>query len=232
MEKDNILLFSDKQTKNHKTYSLHRRSAAREFHTHPSAQLSFTVEGILHVTAENKKFAVPPHMAIFIPKGVRHKNEMSKDLMLESIYFSDYYTKHFPKSVTLLKLNSWAEALIHKICANDTIINKSSGKKLLSLLTEELQQTETVPWAQLTLPEHHKLLKIYQLFKSAKGKFPSLSEAAEYMHITPRTLLRLFRKETGMSYILWKQQFLYIKALEWLPRYKNIGKAARTRLSE
>ncbi len=207
--------------------TLHQKTTAKEFHTHHVAQLFFTIEGVMYITAENNLYIIPPNMAIFIPKNVAHKSEMLKNLTIASLYLPDQYTKQLPKSTQLMPLTELAKALIIKICTlNAEKLKQIGGKRLINSLLEELNNTETVHYARLILPNNHQILKIYQLFRVAKGNYPSVAEAAASIHVSSRTLLRIFKKQTGISFMVWKQQFLFIKAIELLQKYRYTNTVA------
>ncbi len=208
-------------------YSIHKKTTARSFHTHPVTQLSYTVEGVLYVTVANKLWIVPPNRAIWIPKQIAHKNEMHKDLTVKSLYLPDSYVSGLPKSVQLLQLTELAKAAISKICNLDSAhLASLAGQRLLAVLKDELKELPITKCAEISLPENRQLYLIYQLFRSSKDHYPSVDEAARHIHVSTRTLLRLFKKEMGMSFVVWKQQFLFVKAIELLQQYKNIGLVA------
>lgn len=208
-------------------HSLRKKSTAKHFHTHEMSQLSCSTEGVLYVTVKNKLYIVPPNMAIFIPKKIAHKSEMQKEVVLNSLYLPDTYVKFFHNKIQLVQLTPLASLLILKTCSLEkNYFKQIEGKRLLWVLIDELKNADTIDYAELIIPEDHKLFRVYELFRETKEGWPSNTEVAKHIHVSTRTLLRLFKKETGMNFVVWKQKFRFIKAIELLQRYKNTSLVA------
>ncbi|HVV69462.1 MAG TPA: AraC family transcriptional regulator [Gammaproteobacteria bacterium] len=206
---------------------LRKKSTAKHFHSHETSQLSCSTDGVLYVTIKNKLYIVPPNMAIFIPKHVPHKSEMQKEVTLSSLYLPDTHVKFFLNKIQLIQLTPLANLLILKICSLEkNYFKKIEGKRLLEVLIDELKNADTIHYAEIIIPEDRKLFRAYELFREIKEGWPSNHEVAEHLHVSTRTLLRLFKKETGMSFVIWKQKFRFVKALELLQRYKNTSMVA------
>lgn len=86
---------------------------------------------------------------------------------------------------------------------------------LIAVLLDELNEQSVINYS-LKIPKSPLLFKIYELFVQSIDYFPSLIKCAEHIHVGSRTLLRMFKHELGVSFVLWKQQFIFIKALELL----------------
>ena len=83
------------------------------------------------------------------------------------------------------------------------------------MLLDELSANDGLGYS-LAIPTNPILLKVYELFASSKESYPSILDTAEHVCTSTRTLVRLFKQELGIIFILWKQQFIFIKALELL----------------
>lgn len=200
--------------------SLRQKSSAKNPHFHKTGQLSLTLGGVMYVRAETRLFIVPPQMAIFIPKNTSHYHIMRKDLVLNTLYLSEKYTKNLPKKVTLLTITDLAKNLILRITQlKGSDLETKETKRLLATLIDELKNTTVIDYSELPLSDNPIILKVYQQFNQANTTYPSIEELAKLVHISSRTLLRIFKQETGMSFIIWKQRFLFIKALELLQKY-------------
>lgn len=191
-----------------------------ESHKHDSAQLSYTLEGILYVEIDMHLFIVPPNMAIFIPPNNEHKTNMQKVIKVENIYFNKKYYKLLPDTPQLINISDLAKQVILKICSSNKETTKTF-KNLFMVLLEEINSGFKVDYA-IKIPTDPKLLKIYFLFQNYEDGFPSLKEAAECACVNIRTLTRLFIRNTGLNFVTWKQQFIFIRALELLQYHKQV----------
>jgi AraC-like DNA-binding protein len=87
---------------------------------------------------------------------------------------------------------------------------------------------QTLEIAPLNLPigKDNRLQKIYQgLYKNAADN-RSLKSWGRDVGASERTLARLFRSQTGMSFRQWKQQFRILEALDRLGRGESVTTVA------
>lgn len=197
-------------------------SLIRDFHSHPVSQLSIPVNGVMYVIVNNELFIVPPGMAVFIPKDIKHCIQKINDhTVIENIFFTDIYKKHLPDKAKSFCLSKLARELVSKICKFDK--NEFATKKVMNLITvlfDELGENNQLSYS-LKIPQNPLLFKIYELFVQSNDEFPNLTDVSELVHVSSRTLQRLFKTELGVSFVLWKQQFIFIKALELLTKDKS-----------
>ncbi len=192
-------------------------STTKDFHSHTVAQLSVPTNGVLYIIVENELFIIPPGMAVFIPKNVLHcVKRINAHTIVETVYFTDTYKEYLPHTTKSVYLSELSKVVISKICtfAKDEF----TGKKVINLinvLLDEFNESDMLNYS-LKIPTNRTLLKIYELFTNSTDSYPSLVDASKYVCLSTRTLVRLFKHELGVSFVLWKQQFIFIKALELL----------------
>jgi AraC-like DNA-binding protein len=218
---------SDLDNLNSAIYGVASPALHKDFHSHNIAQLSIPVNGIMYVTAEESLFIVPPGMAIFIPKKTKHSIQKINDgTIIENIYFTDLYKSHIPATTKSFYLSPLAAIVISKICTFN--MEEFSGTKvmnLISVLLDELDEKSMISYS-LKIPSSPALFKIYKVFVKSIDYFPSLADAANLINVSTRTLLRMFKNELGINFVLWKQQFIFIKALELLIKEKSTSVVA------
>lgn len=192
-------------------------STIKDFHAHGISQLSIPINGVMYIIVDDELFIIPPTMAVFIPKNIKHCiQKINAKTVIETIYFTDMYQNHLPHSTQSFYLSELSRIVISKICSiNKEDFNNTKVKNLINVLLDELNIGSTQSYS-LKIPTHPILLKVYALFATSSDSYPSLIDAAKHVHLSSRTLLRLFKKELGISFVLWKQQFIFIKALELL----------------
>src|SRR6185437_14737991 len=197
-------------------------SLIRDFHSHNVSQLSIPVNGVMYVIVEDDLFIIPPGMAVFIPKNVKHcVQKISEQTIIENIFFTDIYKNYLPKAGRSFYLSPLAATVISKICTF-SIDEFGSNKvmNLISVLLDELDEKRMLSYS-LKIPKSPALFKIYELFACSIDYLPSLTDAAKLVNVSSRTLLRMFKNELGVSFVLWKQQLIFIKALELLMKEKS-----------
>ncbi len=197
-----------------------------DLHKHDKAQLSYTIEGVIHLQIDNRLFIVPPNMAIYIPANLEHKTEMQKEVKVENIYFSREYSELLPSQAQLIYISDLAKQIILKISSLG-IGNKQNQltNSLFTILLDEINSGIHMDYA-IRIPTETRLLKVYALFERCQDNYPTLEEAAQCACVNSRTLTRLFIKDTGLNFVTWKQQFIFIRALELLQQYKQTTQVA------
>lgn len=204
---------------------LRQKSTTQESHSHSYGQMSYTFEGVLYLEANNKVFIVPPNMAIYIPAKAVHKNKTHKDVIITTLCFPK--TKALFSEIRLITLTQLIKEIINKLCLmKHEELGQPQGKHLLVTLMDEILVSKSVHSTELIITDHPAITKIYEIFRQSKDIYPSSEQSAKLIHVSPRTLLRIFKNETGMSFVLWKQRFLFIKAIELLQKYQNTSLVA------
>jgi len=208
---------SDLDNMNSGIFGVAGHSLIKDFHSHEVSQLSIPVNGVMNVLVDNNLFIIPPGMAIFIPRNTKHCVQKINDhTIIENIFFTDIYKNYLPKAGRSFYLSPLATTVISKICTFG--INEFGSKKvinLISVLLDELDQKSMLNYS-LKIPKSPALFKIYELFIESIDYLPSLTDAAKLINVSNRTLQRMFEHELGISFVLWKQQLVFIKSLELL----------------
>ncbi len=197
-------------------------STTRDFHTHKVSQLSIPINGVMYIMVQDSLFIIPPGMAIFIPKNTKHRvYKVNPKTVIENIYFSDAYQSYLPDLATSFYLSALASQVVTKICTlGQNEFNSKVVRNLISVLLDELNEKSLLNYS-LIIPKDPQLFNVYELFVNSIDSFPSLDSAAQAVNFSSRSLQRLFKNELGVSFVVWKQQFMFIKALELLMKEKS-----------
>lgn len=197
-------------------------STIKDFHSHKIAQISIPTNGVMYIIVNDALLIIPPKMAVFIPKNSKHCiKKINTKTIIETIYFTNDYKKYLPDSTKAFYLSELARALISKVCSfNKEDFNSTKVKNLINVLLDELNVSNIQNYS-LKIPTNPTLLKVYEFFTKSTDSFPSLPEVAKHVHLSSRTLLRMFKNELGICFVLWKQQFIFIKAIELLMTDKS-----------
>lgn len=210
-----------------KIFGVSSTATNKERHSHNVAQLSIPTNGSIYILIEDKLFIVPCGFAVFIPANSPHAIEkINNKTIIDNLYFDSTYDKYLPNIATTLPLSSLSRLIIAKICSFEyEEFNTSKIQNLLNVLFDEFSENIEQNYS-LVVPKNKVLYKIYQLFVNSCDLYPSLDECAQHVNISSRTLLRIFKSELNISFIVWKQQFLFIKALALLEKEKSTSTVA------
>ena len=185
-------------------------------HTHEMGQLLFTQQGCIRISLENRLSLLPPGRVAWIPPHVRHRAQMRESVGYRSVYLGEEYAQKLGNEVVILSISPLLRELLERIAIApfDSDWKKGRLANLLPVFIDELQTATTEP-TLLSLPQDRRLkrLDIEQLP-------PNLSQLAEIVGASEKTITRIFLKETGMTYQTWRQQWRFIKAIELLAQEK------------
>jgi AraC-like DNA-binding protein len=96
----------------------------------------------------------------------------------------------------------------------------------MSLILEELRRAATVP-LRIAMPRDRRLLALCRALLAHPENDDNLDIWAERVSASSRTLSRLFQRETGLSFVAWRQQARLAEALSRLALGQPIAVVAR-----
>ena len=182
-----------------------------EPHRHEQAQIVFAKSGVMRVDTAAGAWVVPPQRALWLPAGVTHWIACHTAVAMRTIYLDQDAAPALGERTAVLAVGALLREIILRL------VESESGNRdaLLAVLIGELA---TVPVAPLHLPEPHdaRLRRACAALVADPGASTSMAELATMAGASPRTLMRLFPAETGLSFRGWQRQLRLLMALERL----------------
>ena len=106
-------------------------------HSHPWGQVQLISGGILEMDAEDTRFLAPPHLAIWVPAGIRHTSYNRKPLEYCSLNIAPELTQHFPSKTSLIKVTPIVSAIVEDFRQRDINVAKSEeDKRIVQVLLD------------------------------------------------------------------------------------------------
>ena len=197
-----------------------------DFHKHWRAQLLYASKGVMTVTTENGIWVVPPFRGVWIPGDTVHKILCSGELQLRTLYLDPKCTPEQPKSCQVLSIPPLLRELILEAMTFPHLYPVDGPEtRLIQVILDQIH-TLTVDPLDLPLPRDPRLIQIYDELSENPADNRTLEAWAKQVNSTSRTLLRLFRNETGMSFNQWRQQMRILVALRQLGRNEAVTTVA------
>ncbi|MDR2306989.1 MAG: helix-turn-helix transcriptional regulator [Paucimonas sp.] len=195
-------------------------------HRHARGQLLFTRQGCVRIEAPGRLCLLPPTQAAWIPAGLMHRARMRETVDYRSLYFSPALSAALPVEITILGVNPLLRALLERMAEApfDCHWQEGASAHLLALCLSELGQAPRQPLF-LPLPGDRRLQGLVQ---SLERLPPALGELARHVGASERTISRVLRRDTGMSYQQWRQQWRLLRAVEQLALQRPQGEIAET----
>ncbi len=190
-------------------------------HQHPNAQLLHAVRGVMVIDTDYGQWIVPPTRGLWMPSGVEHRIRMVGEVMMRTAYINTKAApglrpESFPQGCVVLKISALLRELIIAIIDAPIPYELDSRTGRLARLTlDEIQQMGALP-LHLPMPADKRLLAICNAIAAAPGDSTTAAEWARRLHVDPKTIQRLFLRETGMTFGQWRTQTRLLLALERL----------------
>jgi AraC-like DNA-binding protein len=187
-----------------------RRSLAKnltvEKHSHHWGQFVYAHKGVLIVSTENSQYIVPPEQGVWLLPEIEHEVTAISKVELTSFYFDKILLNNLPHNCCVLKVNDFLKTLILEAnyIENDYQWHSSDGR-LLRLILDRLSLATKVI-LQLPYPKDPRLLRMFTLIQNNPSAGYNLEQWGKIVGASSRSLSRLFKSETGLTYRVWRQR--------------------------
>ncbi|MFZ5779791.1 MAG: AraC family transcriptional regulator [Pseudomonadota bacterium] len=182
-------------------------------HSHERAQLIYAPVGTMRVAAAGSMWIVPPQRALWMPAGTVHSIVMLSDVTMRTLYLRDDAAAGMPGSCQVLPVSALLRELIVRATELPVDYDETGpAGHLVALILAELHGGQALP-LHLPLPSEPRLMAVCRALLDEPGDGRALEDWARTVHMSARTLARLFRSETGMSFGAWRQQARVLEAM-------------------
>lgn len=192
-------------------------------HAHPRGQLLWAVTGVIKVASHACIWVVPPSHAVWIPGGVPHRVATETDAEMLNLYVDPSRELRKGKGpmgqgCAVLELTPFLRELIRLLG------ERSPGgvydARVQRLAEVALDELKALPEAPPSLPggQDPRLVRLTRHLATNPADTRPLAELARVVGAAPRTLERLFRNETGLSFRQWRNRLRLLAAIDALNR--------------
>ncbi len=190
------------------------RGERLDFHAHRRAQLVYASDGVMAVTTRSATYLVPPQRAVWMPGGVEHRIDARSGVRMRTLYIEPAAKTDLPAKVCVLNVTPLLrELIITAVAAGPEVRPGSPEARIMSVI---LDQIRAQPIASLPLPEDSRLRRVAEALLRHPADSRDLDAWAREVGASKRTLVRLFPRQTGMTFREWRQQCRLLYALELL----------------
>lgn len=195
-------------------------------HKHDRGQLMYSLSGVVTVITESGSWVVPPGQALWIPPGIMHQTRGWEPVAMRSLYMDAQTSADLPIRCQMIQVSPLLQALILE--AIKLPRDRAPDERAMYIRALVLEEMRHVCPARLfvPMPADPRLLRICQALLRDPAGVGGLDEWADVGGMSRRTLTRLFRGQTGMSFSEWRQKVLLIEALSRLSRGELITSVA------
>jgi AraC-like DNA-binding protein len=183
------------------------------WHYHEIHQLVNPSSGVLAISAANGTWVVPPQRAVWIPAGVPHAHEAHGPTQMRTLAFPAKTDPLKAKDPVVLAVSPLLREIIIELTADaDPSYTQRQRNDLERVALDQLRRVGQLPLRLPALTDD-RLQAVAAGLRQHPADDKTLAELGKRVGASERTLSRLFRQETGMSFPQWRTQFRLQHAL-------------------
>lgn len=177
------------------------------------------------VTTDEGMWVVPPNRAVWIPAKTDHSIVMWGAVTMKTLYLKQGTVKKLGKQCRVLNVSSLMKELLLEACRIGSLYRKPAQGRLIGIILEQLEEAPAVPlW--VPMPADTRAVKIAAILRSDPADRRPLSALCRECGASKRTIERLFREETGITFGRWRQQMSLVHAIRLLAEGNKVTSVA------
>ena len=197
-------------------------------HQHFRHQLSWSPTGVLQVTSGHTHWVLPPSLASWIPGGTEHAVHAHRAAELHSVWFHPPLCDDLiPPSLRrpgVIAMTDLLRSLIHHL-ADDTL-PVAERRRAEHLLLDQLRPIDA-PSTALPVPTDVRAAAVARAILADPAVDDTLDAWGSRVGASRRTLIRLFREETGLTFTAWRTQARLLAGLAHLAAGDTVAATSR-----
>ncbi|RKN35874.1 AraC family transcriptional regulator [Streptomyces hoynatensis] len=200
----------------------HRERIA--WHDHAEQQLVYPSSGLLRVSTRLGSWVVPPQRAVWLPAGVAHAHQAYGTTQMRTLAFPASVNPHGWTQPVVLSV----PPLLREVIIELTGRPGPDPEERADLRRIALRRLRPAPALRFHLPHpaDARLRDVAALLAEHPGDERTLAELGRVVGAAERTLSRLFRRETSMTFPQWRAQLRLHHSLTLLATGRSVTATA------
>lgn len=182
-------------------------------HRHRRGQLITGASGVVVLTTAKGTWVMPPQRGLWIPPATEHHVCMVGAVQMQSLYLEPGAVVDMPERCRVVGISPFMRSLMTEALKLplEYDLNGRCGA-LMTLIQHEIRQLPELPLS-LPFPVHEALAARCRQFLQQPNVNETIDSWSETLAMSRRAFTRLFRRETGLSFVAWRQQACLITAM-------------------
>jgi AraC-like DNA-binding protein len=188
--------------------------------------LLHAVEGVLRVETEAAQFVLPPGTGLWMPARTLHVTRMPAGLRMRALFLREDAARAGPGAVTVVAISPLLRELILAACDEPVAWDeRGPATHIAALALHEISRAASQP-LQVPACRDARLRRVADALMADPADGRSLGAHADAAGASERTLARLFRRETGLTFQQWRRQLRLTEGLARLAQGETPPRAA------
>lgn len=177
-----------------------------DHHDHAWGQVIFAPRGTIGVEATDRYWLVPPHRALWMPAGVRHRIVTIGETWMRTVYLRQDSIAPGSATVRVLGVSPLLRELLLEVVRRGALDEGLEGDVALARVLHGQLSAAPGFGVALPMPVDDRARRVAACVLDCPGADTSLGSLARAAGAGARTIERLFAAETGLSFGRWRSQ--------------------------
>ncbi|MCO8276878.1 helix-turn-helix transcriptional regulator [Actinoplanes sp. TRM 88003] len=195
-------------------------------HAHDEHQLVYASTGVISVSTTAGSWIAAANRAIWVPADAPHQHRVHGPTTLHGVGLPRSSNPLGIDVPAVVEVSPLLRELIIHYTEQTAGAGQSRRRRLLSVLIDQLSVSDQRP-VRLPAPRDPRLAEACRVVEENLSATLDLEDLAKACRSSKRTLARLFRDDTHMSYVQWRTQLRLYHALLMLAEGVPVGTVAR-----
>lgn len=197
-----------------------------DWHRHDFHQLVYACSGVMTVETADNLWVIPPQRAVWVPAGVLHKVSMHGNADMRNLYVNTGIRHELPANSCVFTVSPLLrELILHLSSITDADYSDHETRRLTLVTLDQLKQAREVSF-HLPVASDSRLKHICDHLQLYPEDNRTLSDWADHINTSSRSLSRLFRVDLGVSFVEYRQQVRLFQALKLLASGASVSRVA------
>ena len=193
------------------------------WHMHEQAQFVLSLRGVLRVLTSTAVWTIGSRQGLWIPPGVEHALHGFGAVSVRNVYFEPDVSPLSGPACRVLAVGPLLQELVATTIETRSEPDEDRYHMVIPLLLKEMKNARSAPAVSLALPRDRRLQQVCQSLISDPANNDPLAAWGDQVGASERTLARLYREETGLTFAQWRQQLRLIEAMSRLAKGASVA---------
>jgi AraC-like DNA-binding protein len=191
-------------------------------HRHEVCQLIYAIRGVMFVRTPAGQWIVPALRGVWIPAQVEHSIRMVGRVAMRTLYIQPEAARGLPTVCTVVAVSPLLrELILEAIRIRIPYGSDTRDGRLMRLALDEITQIQSLSFSLPSVSDP-RLAVIENAIRKHPDEQTTASQWANRLGVNTKTIHRLFRRDTGLSFGRWRQQARLLRAVELLAQGERI----------
>lgn len=194
-----------------------------ESHAHDWGQLIYAASGTMQVTTGDRLWLVPPTRALWAPAGMPHAIEMRGTVAMRTIYVPP--AQALPKNCRAMEIAPLLrEVILHIVGLRLLRAREPAHLHLAQVFLDLIAAAKSLP-LYVPMPGDARAAQVARMLDDDPARGDGIAALARAVGMSTRTLQRVFREETGLRFVEWRQRLRLQRAIARLELGASVTEA-------